>query len=138
VEVLANELGPRGVAVNSILPTAIDGAGVFTEGAGLGALLGEAGIGLGVLLIFVLGNPTTWTTVRREVAQVSPPAKQMRSAISPDLAVVGRLLVSLQTDRYRSIERHISIVEISRRTSSTSMSAIRNASSRPINPTSSS
>jgi 3-oxoacyl-[acyl-carrier protein] reductase len=32
VEVLAKELGPRGVAVNSILPTAIDGAGAFTEG----------------------------------------------------------------------------------------------------------
>ena len=32
VEVLAKELGPRGVAVNSILPTAIDGAGVFTDG----------------------------------------------------------------------------------------------------------
>jgi 3-oxoacyl-[acyl-carrier protein] reductase len=33
VEVLAKELGARGVAVNSILPTAIDGAGVFTAGA---------------------------------------------------------------------------------------------------------
>lgn len=32
VEVLAKELGSRGVAVNSILPTAIDGAGVFTAG----------------------------------------------------------------------------------------------------------
>jgi 3-oxoacyl-[acyl-carrier protein] reductase len=32
VEVLAKELGPRGVAVNSILPTAIEGAGVFTAG----------------------------------------------------------------------------------------------------------
>ena len=32
VEVLAKELGARGVAVNSILPTAIDGAGVFTDG----------------------------------------------------------------------------------------------------------
>ncbi len=32
VEVLAKELGSRGVAVNSILPTAIDGAGVFTDG----------------------------------------------------------------------------------------------------------
>ena len=32
VEVLAKELGPRGVAVNSILPTAIEGAGVFTDG----------------------------------------------------------------------------------------------------------
>ena len=33
VEVLAKELGSRGVAVNSILPTAIDGAGVFTDGS---------------------------------------------------------------------------------------------------------
>jgi 3-oxoacyl-[acyl-carrier protein] reductase len=32
VEVLAKELGPRGVTVNTILPTAIEGAGVFTEG----------------------------------------------------------------------------------------------------------
>ena len=32
VEVLAKELGPRGVTVNSILPTAIEGAGVFTDG----------------------------------------------------------------------------------------------------------
>jgi 3-oxoacyl-[acyl-carrier protein] reductase len=31
VEVLAREIGHRGVAVNSILPTAIEGAGVFTE-----------------------------------------------------------------------------------------------------------
>jgi 3-oxoacyl-[acyl-carrier protein] reductase len=31
VETLAKELGPRGVAVNSILPTAIEGAGVFTS-----------------------------------------------------------------------------------------------------------
>jgi 3-oxoacyl-[acyl-carrier protein] reductase len=33
VEVLAKEIGHRGVAVNSILPTTIDGAGVFTGGA---------------------------------------------------------------------------------------------------------
>ncbi len=33
VEVLAKELGARGVTVNSILPTAIEGAGVFTAGA---------------------------------------------------------------------------------------------------------
>ncbi len=33
VEVLAKELGARGVAVNSILPTAIANAGVFTNGA---------------------------------------------------------------------------------------------------------
>jgi 3-oxoacyl-[acyl-carrier protein] reductase len=32
VEVLAKELGHRGVTVNSILPTAIEGAGVFSEG----------------------------------------------------------------------------------------------------------
>jgi NAD(P)-dependent dehydrogenase (short-subunit alcohol dehydrogenase family) len=32
VEVLAKEIGQRGVAVNSILPTAIEGAGVFTGG----------------------------------------------------------------------------------------------------------
>lgn len=32
VEVLAKELGPRGVTVNTILPTAIEGAGVFTDG----------------------------------------------------------------------------------------------------------
>ena len=32
VEVLAKEVGNRGVAVNSILPTAIEGAGVFTSG----------------------------------------------------------------------------------------------------------
>jgi 3-oxoacyl-[acyl-carrier protein] reductase len=32
VQVLAKELGHRGVAVNSILPTAIEGAGVFTDG----------------------------------------------------------------------------------------------------------
>lgn len=32
VEVLAKELGPRGVTVNSILPTAVEGAGVFTDG----------------------------------------------------------------------------------------------------------
>ncbi len=32
VQVLAKEIGARGVAVNSILPTAIEGAGVFTEG----------------------------------------------------------------------------------------------------------
>jgi 3-oxoacyl-[acyl-carrier protein] reductase len=32
VEMLAKELGPRGVAVNTILPTAIEGAGVFTDG----------------------------------------------------------------------------------------------------------
>ena len=32
MEVLAKELGPRGVTVNTILPTAIEGAGVFTEG----------------------------------------------------------------------------------------------------------
>jgi 3-oxoacyl-[acyl-carrier protein] reductase len=31
VEVLAKEIGHRGVTVNSILPTAIDGAGVFTN-----------------------------------------------------------------------------------------------------------
>jgi 3-oxoacyl-[acyl-carrier protein] reductase len=31
VEVLAKELGARGVAVNSILPTAIEGAGVFAD-----------------------------------------------------------------------------------------------------------
>ena len=31
VEVLAKELGARGVTVNSILPTAIEGAGVFTD-----------------------------------------------------------------------------------------------------------
>ncbi|MEV4626479.1 SDR family oxidoreductase [Micromonospora sp. NPDC049523] len=30
VEVLAQEIGPRGVTVNTILPTAIEGAGVFT------------------------------------------------------------------------------------------------------------
>ncbi len=33
VEVLAKEIGARGVAVNSILPTAIEGAGVFADGA---------------------------------------------------------------------------------------------------------
>ena len=33
VEVLAKEIGHRGVTVNSIIPTAIDGAGVFTDGA---------------------------------------------------------------------------------------------------------
>ncbi len=33
VEVLAKEIGHRGVAVNSILPTTIDGAGVFSGGA---------------------------------------------------------------------------------------------------------
>ena len=32
VEVLAKEIGHRGVTVNSIIPTAIDGAGVFTDG----------------------------------------------------------------------------------------------------------
>jgi 3-oxoacyl-[acyl-carrier protein] reductase len=32
VEVLSKELGARGVTVNSILPTATDGAGVFTGG----------------------------------------------------------------------------------------------------------
>jgi 3-oxoacyl-[acyl-carrier protein] reductase len=32
VEVLAKEIGHRGVAVNSILPTAIEGAGIFTDG----------------------------------------------------------------------------------------------------------
>jgi 3-oxoacyl-[acyl-carrier protein] reductase len=32
VEVLAKEIGPRGVAVNSILPTAIEGAGVYGDG----------------------------------------------------------------------------------------------------------
>lgn len=32
VEVLAKEIGVRGVTVNSILPTAIEGAGVFTDG----------------------------------------------------------------------------------------------------------
>jgi 3-oxoacyl-[acyl-carrier protein] reductase len=31
VEVLAKELGARGIAVNSILPTAIDGAGIFSD-----------------------------------------------------------------------------------------------------------
>jgi len=31
VQVLAKELGARGIAVNSILPTAISGAGIFTE-----------------------------------------------------------------------------------------------------------
>jgi 3-oxoacyl-[acyl-carrier protein] reductase len=31
VQVMAQELAGRGIAVNSILPTAIDGAGVFTE-----------------------------------------------------------------------------------------------------------
>src|SRR5215204_5969458 len=101
--------------------------------AGLGALLGGACIGLGVLLIFVLGYPT-WTTVRREVAQVSPPAKQMGSAISAGRGGRGPIAGALRTDRYRSIERDISIVQASRRTSSTSMFAIRNASSRPINP----
>jgi 3-oxoacyl-[acyl-carrier protein] reductase len=30
--VLAMEIGGRGVTVNSILPTAIEGAGVFSEG----------------------------------------------------------------------------------------------------------
>jgi 3-oxoacyl-[acyl-carrier protein] reductase len=33
VEVLAKEIGRRGVTVNTILPTAIEGAGVFTTGA---------------------------------------------------------------------------------------------------------
>ncbi len=33
VEVLAKEIGIRGVTVNSILPTAIEGAGVYTSGA---------------------------------------------------------------------------------------------------------
>ena len=33
VEVLAKEIGTRGVTVNSILPTAIEGAGVFSEGS---------------------------------------------------------------------------------------------------------
>ncbi|HEV2986150.1 MAG TPA: SDR family oxidoreductase [Vicinamibacterales bacterium] len=32
VEVLAKELGPRGVTVNSILPTATEGAGIFGQG----------------------------------------------------------------------------------------------------------
>lgn len=32
VQVLAKEIGHRGVTVNSILPTAIEGAGVFTDG----------------------------------------------------------------------------------------------------------
>lgn len=32
VEVLAKEIGHRGIAVNSIIPTAIEGAGVFTDG----------------------------------------------------------------------------------------------------------
>ena len=32
VEVLAKEVGARGVTVNSILPTATEGAGVFTDG----------------------------------------------------------------------------------------------------------
>jgi 3-oxoacyl-[acyl-carrier protein] reductase len=32
VEVLAKEIGHRGVTVNSIIPTAIEGAGVFTDG----------------------------------------------------------------------------------------------------------
>jgi 3-oxoacyl-[acyl-carrier protein] reductase len=32
VEVLAKEVGGRGVTVNTILPTAIEGAGVFTGG----------------------------------------------------------------------------------------------------------
>jgi 3-oxoacyl-[acyl-carrier protein] reductase len=32
VEVLSKEIGERGVTVNSILPTATDGAGVFTDG----------------------------------------------------------------------------------------------------------
>lgn len=32
VEVLAQEIGRRGVTVNTILPTAIEGAGVYTEG----------------------------------------------------------------------------------------------------------
>jgi len=32
VEVLAKEIGHRGVAVNSIIPTAIEGAGVFADG----------------------------------------------------------------------------------------------------------
>src|ERR1700730_836525 len=31
VEVLAKEIGPRGVAINSILPTAIEGAGIYTD-----------------------------------------------------------------------------------------------------------
>lgn len=31
VEVLALEVGARGITVNSIIPTAIEGAGVFTE-----------------------------------------------------------------------------------------------------------
>jgi 3-oxoacyl-[acyl-carrier protein] reductase len=33
-EVLAKEIGHRGIAVNSILPTAIECAGVFTHGVG--------------------------------------------------------------------------------------------------------
>lgn len=33
VEVLAQEIGRRGVTVNTILPTAIEGAGIYTEGA---------------------------------------------------------------------------------------------------------
>jgi 3-oxoacyl-[acyl-carrier protein] reductase len=32
VEVLAKELGARMIAVNSILPTTIEGAGIFTDG----------------------------------------------------------------------------------------------------------
>jgi 3-oxoacyl-[acyl-carrier protein] reductase len=32
VEVLVKEIGHRGVAVNSILPTAIEGAGVYGDG----------------------------------------------------------------------------------------------------------
>jgi 3-oxoacyl-[acyl-carrier protein] reductase len=32
VEVLAKELGQRGVTVNSILPTATEGAGIFGQG----------------------------------------------------------------------------------------------------------
>ena len=32
MEVLAKELGHRGVTVNSILPTAIEGAGIFSLG----------------------------------------------------------------------------------------------------------
>ena len=31
VQVLALELGKRGIAVNGIIPTAIDGAGIFTS-----------------------------------------------------------------------------------------------------------
>jgi 3-oxoacyl-[acyl-carrier protein] reductase len=38
IRVLAQELGHRGVAVNAIIPTAIDGAGIFTDPSSFGEI----------------------------------------------------------------------------------------------------